>query len=589
MSANWPGDPGSFGLKEPYFSMYYNPDDYPTGAGGYYGDISPKGEGNPYACQKIVDFGIRHLKETPLIAKKIINHYYGSYPEYSYFNGNSCGGKEGQISAQKLYDIYDGFYIGCPLGGHVAVTFRGMWDTIKGQDGHLSDFTVPGCDFWLVCPTVHSTFKAEAHYKAVYDKCDSVDGLVDGLIDDPRECNFDALTDLPACADENDIYSTTCFTLAQRQALKEIYAGPHNSHGKALYVGTPLSAEYIGPDWFGGINSGFAYALNDGWAAGMFANIALDPPQGPDFDMMAFDWDKDPKRVEKTTCTQCYDDGTPCKTVNIQNVLDAITISPNPIPNMGGFEPLYRKGGKIIQHHGWSDALVSAFGGSSQFYESVMKIMGPKRTKSFYKLYMVPGAGHCGGGIGYYQTWNDGFGALVDWVENGKEPGVLIGTRAANTDPYWPAARTRPICPYPEVARYSGTGSIDEAENFTCIPPVEVRIKPEVLNLKRKGVFTAFITIPRDYRMKDWDLHDITCEGVPPKFGFAHGNVYITKFDTEDFQDILTPGESVTLTIKGVFSHDGKDALVQASDTLRVIEPGKQHGWHPKWTSKAKK
>jgi feruloyl esterase len=587
MGANWPPDPGSFGLKEPYFSEYYDAALYPTGGGGYYGDVSPTGEGNPYACQKVVDFGIRHLKETPLIAKEIINHYYGNYPEYSYFSGNSCGGKEGQVSAQKLYYIYDGFYIGCPLGGHVAVTFRGMWDTIQGQVGGLSDFTLPGCTNWFFCPTVHSTYKAQAHHDAVYNKCDGVDGLVDGLIDDPRKCNFDALTDLPACADENDIYSTTCFTLAQRQALKEIYAGPHNSHGKTWYVGQPLSAEYIAAGFFG-LSSGFGFALNDGWAAGMFANIALDPPQGPDFDMMAFDWDKDPKRVEKTTCTQCYDDGTPCKTFNIQNVLDAITISPNPAPNMGGLEPLYRKGGKIIQHHGWSDALVSAFGGSSQFYESVMKMMGPKRTKHFYKLYMVPGAGHCGGGIGYYQTWNDGFGALVDWVEDGIEPGAIIGARSADIDPYWPAARTRPICPYPEVARYSGNGSIDDAANFMCVPPVEVRIEPEVLNLNRKGVFTAFITIPRDYRMKDWNLQDVTCEGVPAKFGFAHRNVYIAKFDSEDFQDLLTPGESVTLTVKGVFSQDGKDALVQASDTVRVIEHDKWHKWH-KFKNKAAK
>jgi hypothetical protein len=190
---------------------------------------------------------------------------------------------------------------------------------------------------------------------------------------------------------------------------------------------------------------------------------------------------------------------------------------------------------------------------------------------------MVPGAGHCGLGIGYYPTWSQGFGALVDWVENGKEPGAIIGARAANTDPYFPAELTRPICPYPEVARYSGTGSPYDAANFSCIPPIDVRIEPEVLNLDRKGVFTAFITIPRDYRMKDWNLQDVTCEGVPAKFGFPHGNVYVAKFDSEDFQDVLTPGESVTLTVKGVFNHDGKEALAQASDTVRVIEHDKWH------------
>ncbi|CAB1065769.1 hypothetical protein D1BOALGB6SA_10568 [Olavius sp. associated proteobacterium Delta 1] len=580
MSNNWPSGPGTFGLKEPYFSQYYDHTLYPTGAGGYYGAVDPIGEGNPYACQKVYDFGIRHLRETPLIAKEIINHYYGSYPEFSYFSGGSNGGKEGMISSQKLYDIYDGFYIGCPLGGHVAVTFRGTWDTLKGAG--LSEQADPSCTPtppFGGCPTVYSEYKAELHYQAVYDKCDGVDGLLDGLIDDPRKCNFDALTDLPACspeeeADDSGRTSTECFTLAQRQALKDIYDGPYNSKGKAWYVGTPLGAEYVTAR-----GSGFGAALNDGFAPGMFANIALDPPDGPYFDITTFDWDEDPKAVMKTTCEQCYNDDT-CETFNVHDVLDAITLSPKPAPNMGGLEPLYEQGGKIIQHHGWSDALVSALGGSSQFYEEVMKIMGAERTKSFYKLYLVPGAGHCGGGIGCYPT--SGFQALVDWVEDNIEPGALIGTRASNTDLNWPEARTRPICPYPEVARWNGTGSIEAADSFICVPPIKVRIKPEALNLKRKGVFTAFITMPHEYRMKDWNLQDLTCEGAPAKFGFAFKNVYVAKFATQDLQDVTT-GKSVTLTVKGEFQVDGAKAHVQASDAIKVI---KKHKKPPRWGKK---
>jgi len=93
-----------------------------------------------------------------------------------------------------------------------------------------------------------------------------------------------------------------------------------------------------------------------------------------------------------------------------------------------------------------------------------------------------------------------------------------------------------------------------------------------VLKLKKKGEFVAFITVPRDYHMKEWNLYDITCEGVPAKFGFAHGNIYVAKFDTEDLRDVVVPGKSVTLTVKGVFYHDGKDALVQGSDTIMVIK-----------------
>ena len=125
---------GSFGLKEPYFSQYYDATLYPTGAGGWYGDTNPIGSGNPDANQKVVDYGIRHLYETPVIAKKIIEHYYQKAPVRSYYIGGSNGGKEGQISAQQFPELYDGFFIGWPLGGHVAVTFRGMWDTLWGAD-----------------------------------------------------------------------------------------------------------------------------------------------------------------------------------------------------------------------------------------------------------------------------------------------------------------------------------------------------------------------------------------------------------------------------------------------------------------------
>jgi hypothetical protein len=104
-----------------------------------------------------------------------------------------------------------------------------------------------------------------------------------------------------------------------------------------------------------------------------------------------------------------------------------------------------------------------------------------------------------------------------------------------------------------------------------CVPPIEVRIEPEVLKLKRKGEFVAFITVPRDYHIEDWNLHDITCEGAPAKYGFAHGNVYYARFRTQDLQNV-TPGKAVTLTVKGVFQKDGKEALVQGSDTIMAIK-----------------
>lgn len=583
MSANWPGT-ATFGLEEPYFSQYYDAANYPTGAGGYYGSVNPIGSGNPYACQKVVDYGIRHLYETPVVAKKIVGHYYGKAPKKSYYSGGSNGGKEGQISAQNFPWLYDGFYIGCPLGGMVAVTFRGTWDTYWGAG--LAKSADPTCTGFF-CPSVYTKYKAAMHYNAVYSKCDAVDGLVDGLIDDPRNCKFDAMTDLPACTPEEEanegaggVYSSTCFTTAQRKALKEIYAGPHDSHGRPWYPGQPLSAEYMAAGFGGSISSGFTSAINDGMAPPMFANIALDPPQGPNFDITKFNWDKDPIRMQQSTCRACI--GHFCHVYNIHNTMDAITISPWPAPNMGGFEGVRARGAKIVQHHGWGDSLVTALAGSVGLYETVLGTMGIERTKSFWKLYVVPGAGHCGGGISTaYPT--GGFDAMVDWVENGNEPAGLTGSRGANVDPNYPNARTGLACPYPEVARWNGSNNsttinnitytgTDNADNYSCVPPVSVRIEPETLSLKSKGQFTAMITVPEGYNMWDWNIHNVTCEGAPAVKGMIAGhNTYIAKFNRKDLQNV-SPGWAVTLTVKLSFLHNGKEALTQGSDTVRVIK-----------------
>jgi feruloyl esterase len=399
-----------------------------------------------------------------------------------------------------------------------------------------------------------------------------VDGLVDGIIDDPTKCKFDAMTDLPACTPDEEavegmggVYSSTCFTLAQRQALKEIYAGPHDSEGNAWFPGQPLSAEYIASG-----RSGFGAALNDGMAPCMFANIALYPPDGPNFDITTFDWDIDPIQMQQTTCQAC--DGGTCQEYNIHDTLDGITISPQPDFNMGGLEAVYAKGAKIVQTHGWSDALVSALPASRDLYETSFRTMGVEKTKSFWKLYLVPGAGHGGGGLSTWVTNAAGFNAMVDWVENGIEPGAIIGSRNPNVDSNYPAARTRPNCPYPEVARYSGTGIIDDAANFMCVPPVDVRIEPETLNLKGKGEFTAFITVPEDYRINDWNVRDVSCEGAPSVKGhFAGKHMYVAKFKRQDLENVAL-GEAVELTVKLKFQRDGKDALTQAGDTVKVIK-----------------
>lgn len=546
------GNNGEFGVIDPYYRLFW----------------PSRNTDNPYACQKVVDMGNRALREVPVLARKVYEHYYGSLPDYSYYNGTSTGGREGLVEVQKNWDLFDGAYIGRPTGGHVAVCTRGLWDNVHSEPFALNHTVPPSNRVLYTGPTTNDPlYKAEAHRAAVYNKCDAIDGLMDGVIDDPRKCNFDPLTDLPACVP--DVETAGCFTLAQRQALKEIYRGPHDSKGNQYYVGQTLSAEWWLPRAGGGYSFNFNSALLDSYANDMPRYVAWNQtysqPPGPTWDMMTFNWDTDVQKLKGATCTQTFDFRDPI-TYNIYHEMDAVTLSYPIKPNMGGFAPFKAKGGKIIHNHGWADALVSSLT-SVSLYESVMQDMGVDATKSFWKLYMVPGMGHGSAGVGYpIDSWDNGFGALVDWVENGVEPHALVGQR---TNP----AEKRLLCPYPEVARYSGPdgGSIWNPANFTCVPPIEVRIEPETLNLKSKGEFTAFITVPEGYDIRDWNIGNLECDGAPMVKGVLSGNTYTAKFSRRDLVGVA-PGDAVTLTVKGTFTYDGNLAQIQASDTVRVIE-----------------
>jgi feruloyl esterase len=166
--------------------------------------------------------------------------------------------------------------------------------------------------------------------------------------------------------------------------------------------------------------------------------MELEPPPGPSWEYRSFDFDTDPARTAKFAAK-----------------FNAVN------PNL---QPLRRRGGKIIHYHGWADPLATALM-SIDYYESVLRTMGRNQTRDFYRLFLVPGMFHCGGGVGCSTV--DWLTPIVDWVEKGSAPEEVIGTRASDGA----VKRTRPLCPFPEVAKYRGTGSIDVAENFTCQTP----------------------------------------------------------------------------------------------------------------------
>jgi feruloyl esterase len=545
-----------FPLKEPYYTTFYNDPGLPAG--------SPAPP-NDFAGEMTVDFGYRSHGATAVLAKSMINEYYSADPSYSYYVGCSNGGREALVVAQKYPTLFNGIVAGAPVISFVGTNMRGIWDNQygTGAGGQGS-------------PVINLTQKGIALYQAVYGKCDSVDGLVDGFIDDPQRCPFDALTDFPACP--GDVDADNCFTTAQRQALKNIYDGPYDAYRNPLYPGQPLSAEYLTPGTCfpqpctpPPFSSGFSAAVWDFYATNAGQWLFFYEPGGPTWSYMDFDWDVDPKRIRNNYIEDL--DGLPKQ---LSDIVDAATFDAINAPNMGGLYDFYNNGGKLIHYHGWSDALVSP-APSVNFYEAVVRGMDQTTVDSFYKLYMVPGMGHCGGGIGCGAAISNLMvDTIINWVESDETPQALTGTRAENADPtYGWTARTRPICPYPEVARYKGTGSIDEATNFTCatIVPATVDIKQVQVKVG-KGAFAAKMAVPEGYNFTSKkEIGSVVSEGALAKRIALNKNkgIISANFKMKDVVG-MTPGDAVIFTVTALFDQEGKTFALEGSDTVKVLE-----------------
>jgi hypothetical protein len=489
---------------------------------------------DPVAMTKVEDYFYGSVHKTNILGREIITAYYGIGPSYAYFNGYSTGGRQALMEAQRYHKDFNGILGG---DGPIPWTKRTQGDTWEATQ-FLGNAHIP-IDKLLILA------------EKVEEKCDGIDGLEDGLIDDPRKCEFNALEDLPACP--GDIDGSACFTMAQRQAVYNVYDGVRNSKGKLLFKGVSYGSEAIIADGTSGWTM-FVPVTEGGptIAVGLGSNFVQWIGLPPDKGGPGWDW----------------------KTYNVDTDWDIVVdkwaeMSDTYDPNLWRFK---MTGHKMIYYHGWADALCWA-NPAPDYYDMVVKKIGSLgRTQEFFKLYMIPGMAHfAGAGRGVFDSntfQSVALGALVDWVENGNEPHAFVGTRTAIPG-LWDSI-SRPICPYPEVARYSGTGSMDDAENFMCVPPIEVRIEPETLNLKSKGTFTAFIRVPKGYKIKDWNIGNLECEGAKEVKGMFSANTYIAKFKTQDLVGV-TPGDAVTLMVTGTFEVDGQKALIQGNDMIRVI------------------
>jgi feruloyl esterase len=358
--------------------------------------------------EKVTDFGYRAVHEMTLKAKAIVAAFYDKSAQYSYWNGCSSGGKQGLKEAQRYPNDYDGIIAGAPANYWTHLTAASVW---VGAATHKDEASfIPPAKYRMM-------------HAAAIQACDAVDGLKDGLIDDPRRCHFD-----PKVLECPGPDALTCLTTPQVEAAKKIYGPATNPRTKeAIFPGLEPGSEL---GW--GLLAGGKEPSEIGMAE--FRNIVY---QDPKWDWRTFDFDKGVALAEK---------------------VDQNTITAND-PNL---KPFFSHGGKLLMYHGWTDPLIAPEN-SINYYTSVLENMGgASKAASSIRLFMVPGMDHCGGGEGPNSF--DSVHVIEQWVEKGQPPTEIVASHlaAGQTD------RTRPLCTYPQVARYKGSGSIDEAVNFVC-------------------------------------------------------------------------------------------------------------------------
>jgi feruloyl esterase len=362
--------------------------------------------------EKVVDFAYRAVHEMTVRSKAIMTAFYGGAPRFSYWNGCSTGGRQGIMEAVRYPEDFDGIIAGAPANNqtHLCAWRMAIEVLIRKEPSRV----VPRAKMLLL-------------NRAVLAACDELDGVKDGLLADPRKCRFDPATLLCRGAASDD-----CLTPAQLETVKALYAAAKKSNGELIYPGLVPGGE---SEWPISSSAGGEPGAID---LGMFRYVAH---QDAAWDWREFELEKDLALVDdKAGCIDVTD------------------------PDLRAFKA---HGGKLLIYHGWNDG---GTGGaispvnSVNYYESVLAKMGPGQD-DWFRLFMVPGMAHCGGGPGPNQF--AALHALEAWREQGKPPDQITAYRVTNNR----VDMTRPLCHYPQVAVYKGSGSTNDAENFVCKAP----------------------------------------------------------------------------------------------------------------------
>lgn len=357
--------------------------------------------------EKIVDFGYRAVHLTTVNAKDFATGFYGQIPKYSYWNGCSTGGRQALVEVTRYPEDFDGVVAGAPANPHIHLHAASVERAIEEMKDPAGAL---------------SQAKVEMLHKAVMAQCDALDGVKDGLIGDPRKCRFDPSVLLCQNGD-----SDRCLTAAQVELVKIVYADVKTKKGETVWTGFEPGGELQ-----------YASLRNiPSQPGGGLDSIRILGYQKANWDWHRFDLDRDLALADEKA-----------------GFIDAHTY------DLSAFKA---HGGKLLLYHGWADQAIPP-GNTIDFYNGVLAKMGPKQDE-WMKLYMVPGMMHCSGGEGPDQF--NKMAVIERWREAGEAPAAILAAHVSGGA----VDRTRPLCPFPQVAVYKGSGSNNDASNFACKLP----------------------------------------------------------------------------------------------------------------------
>jgi hypothetical protein len=377
--------------------------------------------------QKEIDFGYRAVHETSLAANNLINTFYGQKPEFSYFDGCSTGGLQGFSEAQRYPDDFDGILAGAPV-----FSLREMiWQYWKNHQA--------------IIKTPLTREKLALLGRVIVESFDASDGVKDGVIGNPSEIDFLPGRDLPRASESQEGFSEDEIAM-----LEAVYA-PTLVSGREIYPQTPVGGEFPGQVYAGNLLD--LPAKQSAWEGRIVPNEngEMEQPSilASWFQFMAFETDNADLDWKTLNPDKDYD-----RMAQSGNIFNADN------PDLSAF---MSKGGKMLIYHGWADFGINPLS-TVEYYDRVAALLEGE-TDQFLQLYLIPGMHHCKGGANIDRF--DLMTPLINWVEKGQQPLDLVGHREENGK----VTRTRPMCAYPKVLRYRGTGSIDEHTSFACEMP----------------------------------------------------------------------------------------------------------------------